>query len=112
MPTAVAHRFLPRNFQQRPDYFKLPTILAAAVFYAADLVMVQTQPTFRFRVDNLQAAQTATQISATFASDTGVLVLPTISVGDHLYSVTLNYLPTQEGIQFELISIVDLTAGG
>ncbi len=90
-----------------------PVIYVGGTYYAADLALVQSQPTLRFRVENLQTASQTTSIPftsihfnsarVTYNDVTTQLVIPNVTVGTQNFSVTLLLVPSLlPDIQFDL----------
>ena len=85
------------------DRFTLPTIETANGIYSADLVIVQSQPTLRFRLENLQVSLIAGPTSAVYDEASTNLLIPSIVVGTQSYMVTMKLVPNLPDFQFELI---------
>ncbi len=87
------------------DRVHLPTIETANGIFSADLVIVQSQPTLRFRVENLQVSLIAGPTTAAYEEGSTNLLIPDILVGTQRYMVTLKLVPNLPDIQFELIDV-------
>lgn len=91
----------------------LPVINVGGTYYSADLVLIQTSPAFRFRVDNIQASQALPSVSfpsvdydsarVTFNAVSSQLVIQNITVGTQNYQgITLTLVPGVPDIEFQL----------
>ena len=91
----------------------LPVINVGGTYYSADLVLVQTSPTLRFRVDNILASQTLPGLAlsaseydsarVTYNAVSTQLVIQNITVGAQNYQgITLTLVPGVPDIEFQL----------